>query len=315
MVQDLEFEKFQVEIEKDLVDEVQKFMVGQDKEVGGLLLGEVYFSERQARLSLLVRVKKCLWAKGVQHVRDSLKFSDETIAQWDAARQQQNDLQVVGWFHSHPGYGVYFSGNDFSNQEKYFNRPWHVAWVIDPVNQEQGVFCWQGDIMAQTESWQIVQSLGKKQPDLTKETLIKESQTGLQPESKSNLRKELQGEIQREIHRELQTEDQYTKDSQRQISAAYEPKTVGAVQEPKQVIAAWDSEVESWTPVRKQEKIASQHFEQLKVSKNPRSGFRMEDEIELQPSGGKLFRWVLLTVSVFILTAFASFGLYKIILQ
>ena len=69
----------------------------------------------------------------------SVRFSPEAFA--DLAKQYSSKHKgklVVGWCHSHPGYGCFLSGTDLSTQRRYFSEPWHVAVVIDPLRSENG---------------------------------------------------------------------------------------------------------------------------------------------------------------------------------
>ena len=50
------------------------------------------------------------------------------------------DREIVGWYHSHPNYGIFLSDRDCFIQEHYFNGPGHIAYVVDPVNGVEGVF-------------------------------------------------------------------------------------------------------------------------------------------------------------------------------
>jgi 26S proteasome regulatory subunit N11 len=47
---------------------------------------------------------------------------------------------IVGWYHSHPGYGVFLSDIDVKSQITFFNQPHHVALVLDPIRNEFGFF-------------------------------------------------------------------------------------------------------------------------------------------------------------------------------
>ena len=47
---------------------------------------------------------------------------------------------IVGWYHSHPGFGIFMSGTDQNTQQSHFNLEWQVAIVIDPVNNQVGAF-------------------------------------------------------------------------------------------------------------------------------------------------------------------------------
>ena len=49
-------------------------------------------------------------------------------------------LIVVGWYHSHPGHGVFLSGQDMQIVRSIYNANWHVAMVIDPIRDHAGFF-------------------------------------------------------------------------------------------------------------------------------------------------------------------------------
>jgi hypothetical protein len=46
----------------------------------------------------------------------------------------------LGWAHSHPGHGAYFSVEDRRTQSLWFTRPWHIGIVLDPVTNEVAGF-------------------------------------------------------------------------------------------------------------------------------------------------------------------------------
>jgi proteasome lid subunit RPN8/RPN11 len=56
--------------------------------------------------------------------------------------QQFPDEKIVGWYHSHPGFGVFLSEHDLFIQENFFSNPHQVAWVYDPHTDEEGCFGW-----------------------------------------------------------------------------------------------------------------------------------------------------------------------------
>lgn len=56
--------------------------------------------------------------------------------------QQFPDLKIVGWYHSHPGFGVFLSEHDLFIQENFFSSTHQVAWVYDPHTDEEGCFGW-----------------------------------------------------------------------------------------------------------------------------------------------------------------------------
>jgi hypothetical protein len=55
------------------------------------------------------------------------------------------DKQIVGWYHTHPGMGVFLSSYDAWLHHHFFPEPWQVALVIDPLSPAGGFFIRQVD--------------------------------------------------------------------------------------------------------------------------------------------------------------------------
>lgn len=51
---------------------------------------------------------------------------------------------IVGWYHSHPGFGLFLSEYDSFIQQNFFGDPRQVALVVDPLAGELGWFVWNG---------------------------------------------------------------------------------------------------------------------------------------------------------------------------
>jgi hypothetical protein len=51
----------------------------------------------------------------------------------------QNGLMVVGWYHSHPNLGVFFSGTDRATQSAFFTSL-RLGLVIDPIRKDEVFF-------------------------------------------------------------------------------------------------------------------------------------------------------------------------------
>ena len=106
-------------------------------EVGGLLLGDVY----QQRKSYLVNITNALPAQHTEAGALDVTFTIETWLELIASRSHYPDNMTVGWYHSHPGIGVFLSGQDlFTHQSFFADQPWYLALVVDPESGEQGVF-------------------------------------------------------------------------------------------------------------------------------------------------------------------------------
>lgn len=52
--------------------------------------------------------------------------------------------ECVGWYHTHPGEGVYFSESDQEVQRERFGELGQVALVCDPLREEASFFYWAG---------------------------------------------------------------------------------------------------------------------------------------------------------------------------
>ena len=50
-------------------------------------------------------------------------------------RQRYPDQILVGWYHSHPGYGCFLSPTDVATQKSCFRERYHVALVVDPFQE------------------------------------------------------------------------------------------------------------------------------------------------------------------------------------
>jgi proteasome lid subunit RPN8/RPN11 len=55
------------------------------------------------------------------------------------------EARIVGWYHSHPGFGVFLSDHDTFIHKNFFSAPRQVAWVFDPQSDEEGCFGWVGE--------------------------------------------------------------------------------------------------------------------------------------------------------------------------
>ena len=114
-----------------------------DVELGGVMLGGQYVD---ADGNPFVVVSDSLRAEHFEATRGSFKFTHETWEQITRRRDDFSaDLQMVGWYHTHPDWGVFLSGMDLFICDHFFNRPLDVALVIDPCRDDRGWFQWNGE--------------------------------------------------------------------------------------------------------------------------------------------------------------------------
>ena len=59
--------------------------------------------------------------------------------------------KIVGWYHTHPGFGIFLSEMDLFIQRHFFKPPGRRRFVYDPQSKERGLFGWSGgEIVRQT---------------------------------------------------------------------------------------------------------------------------------------------------------------------
>lgn len=112
-------------------------------ELGGVMLGGQYHDDDGKPF---VVVTDSLRAQHFEATKGSFKFTHDT---WQKISRERDDfpadLQMVGWYHTHPDWGVFLSGMDMFICDNFFNKPLDVALVIDPCRGDRGWFQWTGD--------------------------------------------------------------------------------------------------------------------------------------------------------------------------
>jgi proteasome lid subunit RPN8/RPN11 len=107
-------------------------------ERGGLLVGEALVDAASDAEPAAVFVRAAVPGPDAAATGYSLRLNAPV---WDAARAALTPSEVVvGWFHSHPDIGAFFSATDRRTQAGFFHHPFSLGWVIDPVRREQAWF-------------------------------------------------------------------------------------------------------------------------------------------------------------------------------
>lgn len=128
---------------------IHKHLIQRKIELGGLLVGNVYH---------LLAGNENSYAIVIRHSIPSLKFKSTAASLnlgtdvWNAARPYlAKGLMVVGWYHSHPGFGAFFSSTDRYTQKHFFKEPYHVGLVVDPFREEEMWFLGKDAIEAENK--------------------------------------------------------------------------------------------------------------------------------------------------------------------
>ena len=112
-------------------------------ELGGVMLGGQLHDEDGQPYIL---VQDSVRAQHYEATKGSFKFTHDTWQQITKERDDfPSDWDMVGWYHTHPDWGVFLSGMDMFICDNFFNKPLDVALVIDPCRQDRAFFQWTGD--------------------------------------------------------------------------------------------------------------------------------------------------------------------------
>src|SRR5580692_1090384 len=104
-------------------------------EVCGVLIGQ----DREG----VVEVEASITGLNAEEAGAHVTFTQDT---WEHIYKVKDkefpDHRIVGWYHSHPGFGVFLSDHDTFIHRNFFSSPGQVAWVFDPHSDEEGCFGW-----------------------------------------------------------------------------------------------------------------------------------------------------------------------------
>lgn len=133
-------------VDADVLARVLAHLRAAEVEQGGLLLGVAYSRAGAAdpREPCVVRVLAAVPAMQSHGSALSLRMDtpvwSAAAAQLESLRRAEAQARIVGWYHSHPGIGAFFSDTDRRTQRAWFAHPYSLGWVVDPVRGEHALF-------------------------------------------------------------------------------------------------------------------------------------------------------------------------------
>jgi proteasome lid subunit RPN8/RPN11 len=124
---------------------------GAAKEVGGVLLGNIYRDQDGA----FVDISAVIAAELATSEETQLTFTPDTWGEISRIKDRDHPTRrIVGWYHTHPRFGVFLSERDRFIHRSSFPQPWTVALVVDPVQETEGFFLWSaGEPRLASEYW------------------------------------------------------------------------------------------------------------------------------------------------------------------
>ena len=110
------------------------------REVGGILVGDVLRDKNGP----FIKVDHIIEALHAEEKGTELTITHET---WNHIHEQMDKThsgkRILGWYHTHPNFGIFLSEQDQFIQQSFFNLAFQVALVYDPVRKVHGVFSWR----------------------------------------------------------------------------------------------------------------------------------------------------------------------------
>ena len=123
-------------------------------ELGGVLLGKECVDDDGRPF---VWIEEALEAKYYMNTQASFTYTHDTWSEITRERERLHPgLEIVGWYHTHPDFGIFLSNHDLFIHEHFFPGPLQVAYVVDPVRRTRGFFQRRGGMLDPTAGFYLV---------------------------------------------------------------------------------------------------------------------------------------------------------------
>lgn len=157
---EIENDDVKVYIKQDVYKALEKYALQDvEHERGTIILGD--YAEELGKTHVII--SNYIEAKYTDASASTLTFTHET---WDYVHKEHDakfsDKKIVGWQHTHPSYGIFLSNYDLFIQENFFNMPFQVAYVIDPIQNIRGFFQWKNGKIEKLKGFYIYDDVGKQ---------------------------------------------------------------------------------------------------------------------------------------------------------
>src|SRR5215468_3810270 len=130
-------------------------------ELGGILLGKECVDPATGQA--FVWITQALEAKHYANTQASFTYTHDS---WEEITRERDrlhpDCDIVGWYHTHPSFGIFLSHHDLFIHQHFFAQPLQVAYVVDPINQTRGFFQWRDGGLAQVGGYYLTADRGDR---------------------------------------------------------------------------------------------------------------------------------------------------------
>src|SRR5690242_165972 len=132
--------EYRVHISEDAYARMKKHVENTtDVELCGALIGDVY----RDSMGFFLKIIGTIEGQNANNYGAQVTITHQTWDHFHSVKDKEYPKsRIVGWYHTHPGFGIFLSGMDMFIQENYFNLPYQVAIVIETKKHEEGCFAW-----------------------------------------------------------------------------------------------------------------------------------------------------------------------------
>lgn len=154
------FDDKNIYIHQNVYSRIHKFAANKtENEHGGILVGRI-LNEMGKENTI---IEGFIEAKYNAATPTTLTFTHET---WDYFHSEMDrkykDKKIVGWIHTHPNFGVFLSENDRFIQQNFFTDANQVAYVVDPIQNDEGFFFWVNEKIERCPGFYLFDKNGVK---------------------------------------------------------------------------------------------------------------------------------------------------------
>lgn len=127
-------------------ENIEKYKEDEGKmpEIGGFLLGSYTFYEAEGTYEVTFEEFVPIASENIS--RYELEFSTASIVkELGDAQDSFPNLSLIGWFHTHPGHGLFLSTPDLKLHRGFFSERYQIAMEIDSLSGQldTGFFSWK----------------------------------------------------------------------------------------------------------------------------------------------------------------------------
>jgi proteasome lid subunit RPN8/RPN11 len=133
---------FQIVIKQSVLNDIRRHGRSSNHEICGVLVGDVFLDDHGPYLY----IQSSLRGNFASAKTTAVTFTAETWTDIQQTMEQRHpEKKILGWYHTHPNFGIFLSDMDLFIHENFFGLPWQVALVFDPVREERGIFVWRNN--------------------------------------------------------------------------------------------------------------------------------------------------------------------------